>query len=167
MKRFGAALALWCTFFSVYPAWGQAIILKPGQSAPSDGVFLPTRDAIEAAKLADKVDALQLEIKAADEQIKAQIAMVELLEREVASLEKETELKDLVIKLKDEMLAFRKEMNEEWKQIAAHSKEQLTQDRVAIEKLQKMVEDANSRGFWTTLIGTILGVLGMAALLAL
>ncbi len=170
--RFRLLLCLLAGILCALLSWsivhaGEPRILHPGDRVDEPGIFLPAQDAIEAADMLDRFKNLTDQVKAADEQIKGLLAQVELLESMQANNEKELEIKDMVIKLKDEMLAFRKEMNDEWKALAAHNKEQLIEDRAAMERLQKMVDVANKRGFWSKGSGTILGALGMAALLAL
>jgi septal ring factor EnvC (AmiA/AmiB activator) len=139
-------------------AWaGQARIVQPGEKIDQLGVFIPADNAIQAADLLDRYNIIVERMKAADDLSASQMAQIELLEQMLGSSERELEIKNLIIQHKDEMLAFRKEINDEYKSLLAMNREQLVRDREAIERLEKMVENANKRSIWTSIIAFIIG----------
>lgn len=158
MKRMAVWMAaVWTLTLNVAPAWGQAVILKPGEPAPSVGIFIPAKDAIEAADMLDRYRLLEQRVDAMQADLDAKVAVILALEKQLGSSERELALKDLIIKHKDEMLAFRKEMNDEYKGLLKEVRETVTHDRATIERLEKQVEAANKRSVWGSIIAFVIG----------
>ena len=155
MKRIVAALLL--VLVLPYPSWGQARILKSGETVNEIGVFIPAKDAIDAANMLDRYNILVERVNALEAETAGQMAQIELLEASLGSTEKEIEIKDLILKHKDEMLSFRKEINDSYRELLTVTKDQMLHDKAAIERLEKQVESANKRGLWGTLFGLIVG----------
>lgn len=156
VKR-GIATGLVLLMLAPSLAWGQARIVQPGETVNEVGVFIPAKDAIEAADMLDRYNILVERVKALEEQSAGQMAQIELLEQSLGSSEKELEIKNLIIQHKDEMLAFRKEINDSYKELLSQSREQMLHDKAAIERLEKSVESANKRSIWALIIGGIIG----------
>ena len=156
MKRI-VAVALVVLVLLPSVSWGQARIIKPGETVTETGVFIPTTDAIEAANMLDRYNILVERVKALEDESAGQVAQIELLEQSLGSSEKELEIKNLIIQHKDEMLAFRKEINDSYKELLSQSREQMLHDKAAIERLEKSVESANKRSIWALILGGILG----------
>lgn len=158
MKKLVAWAVLMTVFISTTPAFGQAVIVKPGDVIKQDGIFIPSKDAIEAADMLDRYQLLEQRIIALDAALAAKIDVVLSLEKQLGSSERELALKDLIIQHKDEMLAFRKEMNEEYKSLLKEVRETLTHDKATIERLEKSVESANKRSIWGSILSFVIGV---------
>lgn len=158
MKKMAVWMAaVWTLTMAVTPAWGQAVIVKPGDVIRQDGIFIPAKDAIEAADMLDRYRILEERIAAMQAELDAKVELVLSLEKQLGSSERELALKDLIIKHKDEMLAFRKEMNDEYKGLLKEVRETVTHDRGTIERLTKQVEDANKRSIWAGILAFIIG----------
>jgi hypothetical protein len=159
MKGVSRSIAAGLVMLMLLPslAFGQARIVQPGEKIDQLGVFIPADNAIQAADLLDRYNIVVERMKAADDLSAAQMAQIELLEQMLGSSERELEIKNLIIQHKDEMLAFRKEINDEYKSLLAMNREQLVRDREAIERLEKMAENANKRSIWVTIAAFIIG----------
>ncbi len=158
MKKIAAWMAcVWILGIAVTPAWGDAAIMKKGDVAPSDGIFIPAKDAVDAGDMLDRYLLLEQRIAAMQADLDAKVELISILEKQLGSSERELALKDLIIQHKDEMLAFRKEMNDEYKALLKEVRDSMTHDKSTIERLEKQAEAANKRTIWGSVIAFILG----------
>jgi hypothetical protein len=161
--KMGGALLLVLVILGPSLAWGDARVVKPGDVITEDGIFLPAKDALEAAEMLARYKGLVDQVAAMDQKLKDQGEEIDNLVRQMGSSERELAIKDMVIKLKDEMLTFRKELNDEYRMLLSESRKQMENDRETIKRLEAKIEAQAKRGFWAT-IGTF--ILGLAMIVS-
>lgn len=157
MKKQIAWAVLLAVFASTNPAWGAARVVQPGDTITEPGVFLPAKDALEAAEMLDRYKGLVSQVETMQQKIKDQSDEIDNLVKQMGSSERELAIKDMVIKLKDEMLAFRKELNDEYKVLIAEGRNTMVKDRETITRLEARIEKLEKKSIWGTILGFILG----------
>jgi hypothetical protein len=141
------------------PRWSNsAIILMPGDRVAEPGIFLPAPDAMTAAEMLNHYQGLLDRVAALESQVASQLEQIAALQASLGSSERELALKDLIVQHKDEMLAFRKDINEEYKTLLVESRQTLQQNQTTITRLEKRIEALENRGFWTTILALVLGL---------
>lgn len=138
-------------------AWAEARVVQPGDTITEPGVFLPAKDALEAAEMLDRYKGLVSQVATMQQKIKDQTDEIDNLVKQMGSSERELAIKDMIIKLKDEMLAFRKELNDEYKALIAEGRNTMVKDRETITRLEARIEKLEKKSIWGTILGFILG----------